>query len=80
MANRNDVFAATGAVAVTPSNTDTIAPCRALYVGGAGNLVVVTVDGNQVTFSGAVAGTVIPVQVVQVRSTSTTATNIVALY
>ncbi len=80
MANRSDTFAATGAQAVTPHDSNTIAACRALYVGGAGNIAVVTVDGNAVTFVGAVAGSTIPVQVSAVKSTGTTATNIVALY
>lgn len=50
-----------------------------LYVGGDGDLRVQTAAGNVVTFSGLLAGTFFPVQVVQVFSTGTTATNIVAL-
>ena len=80
------------AAAVTPSNTVNIPypgdntaspntsewPC-VLYVGGAGNLTVLTAGGNTVTLVGVAAGTFIPIQVVRVL-TSTTATNILALW
>ena len=70
------------AAAVTPhdSNALTDTP-KALYVGGAGNLVCRLVDDSaDVTFVGVVAGSILPVRVSHVRSTSTTATSIVALY
>ena len=53
---------------------------RGLYVGGDGNVSAVRVDGVAVTFAGAKAGTVIPISVKRINSTSTTATNLVALY
>lgn len=69
----------TRAAAVTPSDTlETFA--AALYVGGAGNVVVVTEGGDTVTFTGVPAGTILPIRVKQVRSTSTTATSIVRLF
>lgn len=67
------------AAAVTPSDTaGTYA--AALYVGGAGNLKVTTVEGDAVTFSSVPAGTIIPLQVKLVWSTGTTATNIVRMF
>ena len=51
-----------------------------LYVGGAGDLAVVTSSGSEVTLVGVVAGSFIPVQVLRVEATNTTATNIVALW
>ena len=51
-----------------------------LYIGGAGNIRVTTVGGDDVTFVGLQSGTFFPVQVVKVFSTSTTATNIMALW
>jgi hypothetical protein len=51
-----------------------------LYVGGAGNVQVITVGGDNVIFSGVNAGTFLPVLVKQVVSTSTTATLILALW
>ena len=47
---------------------------RALWVGSAGNVAVVTVSGASVTFKGVAAGTLIPVQVKKVLSTGTTTT------
>jgi hypothetical protein len=72
---------AEGAVAVTPSDsTDLTYMARALYIGGAGSVNVDVADGTPVVFAGLAAGTILPVRVKRVRATSTTATNIVALY
>jgi len=51
-----------------------------LYVGGAGNVSVVTVGGDTATFFAVPAGTTLPIQVVKLRSTSTTATNVMGLW
>lgn len=53
---------------------------RGVWVGGAGNLNVDMANGSTVLFSGIPAGTFIPIQVKRIRSTSTTATLIVALF
>ena len=67
-------------VAVTPSDTVNLAPpARALYVGGAGNVVAINAEGDAITFTGVVAGSILPIRTTRVNSTSTTATNIVAL-
>jgi len=66
------------AAAVTPSDT-TAVTFRALWVGGAGNVAVVTEGGNSVTFTAVPAGTLLPVAVQTVKSTGTTATNMVGL-
>jgi len=78
------------AAAVTPSNSADIPSVSTqdgsgnngcvLYVGGAGNLRVTTVGGDDVVFAGVAAGSFIPVQVVKVWATNTTATNILALW
>lgn len=71
------------AVAVTPNDSTDLAngPTRALYVGGAGNLYVdMELTGSNVAFIGVTAGSILPIRVSRVRSTSTTAANIVALY
>lgn len=70
------------AAAVTPNN-DADLPngiCRALYIGSGGNVVLDTRNNTSITFAGLQAGTILPLNVRRVRSTSTTATNIVALY
>jgi hypothetical protein len=74
-----DIACAYNAVAVTPNNDTVIPTTRALYVGVAGNIVVRMADGAQVTFANVPVG-IIPIQVDRVLATSTTATNIVALY
>jgi len=79
---------ADSAAAVTPSDSANIPPITGgdnnvgcvLYIGGAGNVRVTTYGGNVVTFNGVFAGTFIPVNVVKVWSTGTTATNIIALW
>jgi hypothetical protein len=67
--------------AVTPHDTNTLASfARALYIGGDGDMVVKDPSGTSVTFASLQAGTILPIQTNRVLSTSTTATNIVAIY
>jgi hypothetical protein len=75
-------FAAfTNAVAVTPSDTTQV-KCRAIYVGGAGNVAVKMVPGGTaVTFTAPPVGTILPLEINdgQIMSTNTTATLLIAL-
>lgn len=69
--------------AVTPSDSANLAPyAKALYIGGAGDVVVVPInatdDSQVVTFKAHPIG-YMPVQVRRVMATGTTATNIVSL-
>jgi hypothetical protein len=75
-------FPALGWYAVTPSDsTDLATPARALYVGTGGNVALDDGDGHTaVVFKNVASGAVLPVRAVRVRATSTTATDIVALY
>lgn len=70
------------AFVVTPADADFASSvmARALWVGGAGNVRVTTVQGDDVLFSGVAAGTVLPVSVKRVWSTNTTATLLIAGY
>lgn len=74
------------AQAITKSDATNIAtvgaasPVRGIYVGGTGNLVAVFPNGETATFSGIPAGTILPITVIRVNSTNTTATNMLALY
>ncbi len=77
------------AIAVTPSNTininfgGTATQSRAIYIGVAGNMSVEMAEDDiekTVVFVGIVAGTVLPISITRVNSTSTTATNIVAIW
>jgi len=51
-----------------------------LYAGNTGNVRVLTVGNDDVTFVGIPAGSFVPVQVKRVFATNTTATDIVALW
>lgn len=71
---------------ITPSDTVDLAQWTqnrrltdAIYVGGAGNLVAVDMNGVTQTFT-AVAGEILPVSVRRVNAANTTATALVALY
>ena len=83
------MFGAIGGVAVTTSDTLEITPgnatnpyavgYRALWVGGAGNISVLFVDGTTATLSGILAGTLLPICFTRINATGTTATLLVAL-
>ena len=70
-----------GFVAVTPSDTvDIRRGSRALYIGVSGDIVVRARDSDtNVTFKAVPVG-VLPISVSRVLSTSTTATDIIALW
>lgn len=72
---------ATKVVAVTPSDATDLTGARALYVGGAGNVVVRCIHSpdTSVTLAAVPAGSIIPIQVTRVMA-ATAATSIVAFY
>jgi len=74
-------FASKGGFAITPDdNADLTHPVRAIYVGSdAGNVRVVTVSDDTLTFIGVPIGTIIPIAAKRVKSTGTTSTNLVGL-
>lgn len=66
---------------ITPSDTvDLTHPTRGIYVGASGNLKVILVSGDTITFVGLSSGTIHPIRVRRVFSTGTTATSILGLY
>lgn len=70
----------TSAEAVTPSDTvDLTNVSRAIWVGTAGNVSLITKAGQTVTFVGVQAGTLLPIRASRIRATSTTASNMLAL-
>lgn len=78
---------ASRAVAVTKSDTANIpnpgngqVEGCVLYIGTGGILRVLTAGGDDITFQGVPNGTFLPVQVVKVFNTTTTANNIIALW
>ena len=78
------------AAAVTPSDTADIPSVSTqdgtgnngcvLYVGGFGDVRVLTAGGDDVIFVGINGGTFVPVQVLRVYATNTNATDIVAMW
>jgi hypothetical protein len=67
------------AFVITPSDTVGYGECSGLYVGGAGNAVVLMADGKTCLISGIPAGTYLPLRHTRINSTSTTATLLVGL-
>lgn len=67
--------------AITPhDSTDLPSPTAAVFVGGAGVIQAVPVDGGAAVPFTCVAGQVLPISVKRINSTSTTATLIVGLW
>jgi len=77
--NQNSGIAdpASDAFAITKSDSTVIA-ARALYVGTAGDVVVTTRGGTDVTFKNVPAGSILPVRATKVK-VATTAADIVGL-
>lgn len=72
---------ASQAAAVTPSDTVPLPfASKRLFVGGAGNVALVTTGGAMVTYTGVPAGFYLQVRAATVKATGTTATDIVAEY
>ncbi len=75
------VLNAKDASVVTPADgADLPKTAVALFIGGAGNLIVTTIKGNNCTFTGIPAGFVLNLQVKRVFATGTTCTNIAAFH
>lgn len=66
----------------TPSDTVDFTQCKYgyLYVGGAGNVSVVTHGGDTVLLQGVLAGSLLPLKIKRVMVTGLTATNLVVMH
>ena len=70
-----------GGFAITKSDTLNFGRVtKGIFVGGAGNMVVVMADGTELTLTGCLVGTVYELRAIRVNSTNTTATLMVGLY
>lgn len=69
-----------GFAALTPSDSTEV-NCKAIYVGGAGNVAVRSKGGTAVTFTAPPVGTILPISLDggQVMATNTTATLLIGL-
>ena len=78
-----DIFAASSKAytiyQASPQTTIGNQGCN-LYIGGAGNVKVTTIGGDIVTFTAPTVGQVLPVQVIKLHSTGTSATLVNALW
>ena len=73
---------APSAAAIVPSDTVNLeSRSRGIYIGAAGDISAqMAGEGGAVLFTGLVAGSILPIRVIRVNVTSTTASNLVALY
>jgi len=79
-ATSGEINPGANALAITPADADIATRTRAVYVGGAGDLVVKMAGNEQiVTFLGVAAGSMLPIRVTQIRL-GTTATSVVAVW
>jgi hypothetical protein len=72
---------ANSAYSITPSDSAELGIyTRGIYVGTSGDLAVMMVSGDIVTFASLSAGVIHPIRVKMVYSTGTTATDIIGVY
>lgn len=69
-----------GATTFIKSDTTNLPTPSVIYVGVTGDVKVTTAQGDDTVFVGIPAGTVVPVQVIRVWSTGTTATSMLRIY
>jgi co-chaperonin GroES (HSP10) len=74
-----DIFLAAGNAYIIYSQNAKNEGC-VLYIGTGGNIRVLTHGGDDVIFTNLIGGTFLPVQILKVFSTSTTASGIIALW
>ena len=84
-----DATALQGAVAASPSDSTDLTPptgparpTRGILVGGTGTVAAIFADGSTATLTipATACGFVLPLAVTRIKSTGTSATNIVALF
>ena len=71
---------AAGAISVTKSDSTVLDLTGGLYIGTGGDVAVTMGNGGVFTFKNVANGTFLPIQVIKVMSTNTTASDIIALY
>lgn len=81
VASGKEIHASPDAFQITPSDSTLFTyQVRGIYVGGAGDVSLVTPRNNTVVFSAVPVGTILPVRAIRVNSTGTTATLMDGLY
>lgn len=74
----SDTVNFTGPVIAAGPGGDVLA--NAIFVGVGGNMVAIRDDDTAITFTGVIAGSVISIKCKRINATSTTATDMVALF
>ena len=67
------------AAVVTPNDDNNFEP-SVIYTGTGGTIRVLTAEGTDITVTNLAAGSILPVRVVRVFSTTTTATDIIRIF
>ena len=67
------------AAVVTPNDGNNFEP-SVIYTGNGGTIRVLTAEGTDITVTNLAAGSILPVRVVRVFSTTTTATGIIRIF
>ena len=81
VARKSRGLASIGAIAKTDSAALTLStPCRRIWVGGTGTLVLTFIDGSTATLEAIPTGTMLDQLAVTAIGASSTATKVVALY
>lgn len=66
--------------AIAPHDVNELAEAtRAIYVGTGGNIAVVLINGDALTFKNAAAGSILPIRCKAVKATGTTAADLIGL-
>ena len=69
------------ATALTPSDSADVSTTRALWIGSSGDVrVLLANDTSPVTFAGVPEKSILPVRIVRLYATGTTASDFLALY
>lgn len=77
--NADQTVSAYNAASLAESDTAIFPTTRAVYVGSGGDLAVEMNGGTQVTFAGVATGTILPIQIRKLLTT-TTAGSVLGLY
>ena len=72
-------YSAADAAEITTHDTNSFTATRALYVGTGGDLVVTMRGGQEITLTNVADGSLLPIQVTQVK-TASTASGLVGLW
>jgi hypothetical protein len=68
------------AAAVTTSDTNNLREPSVLFTGSGGTIRVLTAEGSDVTFANLQPGSILPLRVIRVYASTTTATGIVRIF